>query len=400
MAQAAGGEARRTAQGVKDLSRWVVRQLGLGTSLNQLARMGRAKSLAAVVVCCCAGAAARGQQNTWQVERLGFGNSHPLASMPSPEQLEGVVVNPEARGAVGQLDDPSFDTRERATAVLLDVQTDKLQLYAILNDRSLTTEQRYRLLAVLRQKLVSTPRGALGISTRFQDQQPQLDAMGQPAGVRVAELLPGLPAERVLQVGDRITHVDGVPLIIMGDLQFRVQSKRPGEKVQLTVKRQKNDAQGQPLMDDQGLPIAETMQIELALGSAELLKSVGARFGQNNDLSDVERQRLQEADHAADVFAPAARQIPVRGGEVALLATTLPSHPQDLEVDEHPAIQRLLSERTWIARNQQAESPEDRQRWRQRLSELYDRAGEPTLGRQEREFLLRVIERYTELLRD
>src|ERR1043165_1917174 len=86
-------------------------------------------------------------------------------AMPSPEELKQVKVDPALRALVQQLEDPSFAAREEATRKLIEASPDRMQLYAILRPGSdITPEQRYRLLAALRENLVKSPRGAIGIS--------------------------------------------------------------------------------------------------------------------------------------------------------------------------------------------------------------------------------------------
>ena len=112
------------------------------------------------------------------------------------------------------------------------------------------------------------------------------------------EQLPDLPAERVLQRGDRITHVDGNPLNGRNDLIHRVQARRPGDEVQLVVNRVRRDGDGRPLLNEARQAQYETLEIGIVLASAELLKQFDSRK------SDVESMREEEADWAMKLFAP------------------------------------------------------------------------------------------------
>ena len=149
---------------------------------------------------------------------------------PDGKPLTEVEIDPQLRELVQRLDDPSFNAREAAVQEIIKDADDRVQLYALLAKNELTVEQRYRLLGVLRDYLLTMPRGAVGI--RMENMLPGMAVAG--AGVRVAELLPGLPAERVLEVGDRIMSIDGQPLTVTSDLQRHVQSKRPGQKITIT----------------------------------------------------------------------------------------------------------------------------------------------------------------------
>jgi C-terminal processing protease CtpA/Prc len=115
---------------------------------------------------------------------------------------------------VRKLDAPEFHAREEAAQQIIERADDKIKLYAILDHGNLTVEQRYRLLQVVREFLLEMPRGAVGIS--MDGWQPGMAL--QDGGVRVADLVPGMPAERVLQVGDRIIAIDGHPLATQNDL--------------------------------------------------------------------------------------------------------------------------------------------------------------------------------------
>ncbi|MCH8342621.1 MAG: PDZ domain-containing protein [Planctomycetes bacterium] len=216
----------------------------------------------------------------------------PLA-FPTRQELASVDVTAQVMALVARLDHPCYREREAATQALHDGRDNRRQLYAVLAREALSAEQRHRLLAVVRQRLLNTPRGALGIRMRFE--QPDAN---QPGEVVIMDLLPGLPAERVLQLGDRITHVDGNPLTARNDLIHRVQARRPGDEVQLVVNRVRRDGDGRPLWNEVRQPQYETLEIGIVLGSAELLKQFGSRK------TEVESMREAEADWAMTFFAP------------------------------------------------------------------------------------------------
>ena len=216
----------------------------------------------------------------------------PLA-FPTPQELASVNVTAQVMALVARLDHPCYREREAATKALQDGRDNRRQVYAVLAREALSAEQRHRLLAVVRQRLLNTPRGALGIRMLFE--QPHAN---HPGGSVIMDLLPGLPAERVLQRGDRITHVDGNPLNGTNDLIHRVQARRPGDEVQLVVYRVRRDGDGRPLWNQARQPQYETLEIGIVLGSAELLKQFGSRK------SEVESIREAEADWAMTLFAP------------------------------------------------------------------------------------------------
>ncbi len=216
----------------------------------------------------------------------------PLA-FPTRQELASVDVTAQVMALVARLDHPCYREREAATKALQDGRDNRSQLYAVLAREALSAEQRHRLLAVVRQRLLNAPRGALGI--RMQFEQPHAN---QPGGSVIMDLLPGLPAERVLQRGDRITHVDGSHLNARNDLIHRVQARRPGDEVQLVVNRVRRDGDGRALLNEARQPQYETLEIGIVLASAELLKQFDSRK------SDVESKREEEADWAMTLFAP------------------------------------------------------------------------------------------------
>ena len=231
--------------------------------------------------------------------------SHRLAVvLPDEATLRSVTVDPQVRALVAQLDDASFQTREAATQALLEVAPDRMHLYAMLVQEELSTEQRYRLLEVIREHLLRTPRGALGISMRI----APLGDHGM--GIQVTDFVQGLPAQRVLQVGDIITHIDGTPVTDNDQVIARVQTKRPGEKVMLTIHRAQVDEQGRILRDARGAEILEIRQIELELGSAELLSRAGTP---GVTRSVVLEQRQREAAVVYELHQPTPKKITIRG---------------------------------------------------------------------------------------
>lgn len=327
---------------------------------------------------------------------LSLTNDFARTAMPTPDQLRDVSIDPELRAYVTQLDDASFKAREEATQRLLDAATDKLQLYALLAANDLSTEQRYRLVTVVREHLIKTPRGAIGISMN--------PVMVNPAGqveIRVTELLPGLPAERVLQIGDRILQVDGMPLRAMEDLLVRVQSKRPGEKVHLSIRRAAVDEKGELVFDANNEVVYQALEVDLELGSADLLKSIQ---GQPNRASPVEQSRQFEAAQASRRYAPHPRPIEVRAGAEALLGSGPESESEpsavldQADLDRYPALRRLLLDRRRIALGEMAETRMLRESWKQQLAQLHEWSQRADLSDEQRASVERAIQLYLELM--
>lgn len=327
--------------------------------------------------------------------------------IPGEAQLKDVAIDPALQVLVDQLEHPSFDVREQATRALIESHPDRLQMYALLSrSKALSPEQRYRVLTALRESLLRTPRGAIGISMQAMQQFDNLGTIE----IRVTDLIPGLPAEKVLKVGDRITQVDGRPLTMHDDLQFRVQCKKPGDTVRLTVKRAKVGEAAPPAvpgLDDAAL--FETVEFELQLGSAESLREFNQaainqlnRFEQGliQPASRVERNRMAEAKMADQALAPRPRTIPVEGASRLTEPPTSQRRILDPEVEQYPAIRELIWHRQRI--QQQIVTVDELQmltdQWQAQLIDLYNQSQDPSLSQDRREFLNRVIQRYLELL--
>ena len=166
---------------------------------------------------------------------------------------------------IEQLASPSFVDRQAASALLGEIIDHNIErLYSYLEDPTLTSEQRYRVLAVAADKLVNRPRGALGISMA-----PRAMAMRQP--VEIQALIAGMPAAKVLRVGDRIRRIDNTSINGSEALRWFVQSKLPGDVVLVTIDRPRLDEDGLRIFDARNNMLYETTQVEMELGSVEQL---------------------------------------------------------------------------------------------------------------------------------
>ena len=233
-----------------------------------------------VLVACCA-ARAWGQAPSATV-------SGPVA-LPDAAELEAIEIAPGLTELVDRLGNPSYAAREAATAELLRGSFDNAEIYAVLSRRELTAEQRHRLLSVVRDRLLNTPRGAVGI---------KVDRRWLPDKVVIEELLLDLPAREVLQVGDRITHLRGVPLDSWEVFVDTVQSSVPGTKITVTVERLVlgRRPSRRDLAQEPAEPQYTHLDIELRLGSADQL--VDPVTGRPQGGGPVVVRRKREADLA------------------------------------------------------------------------------------------------------
>ena len=218
-------------------------------------------------------------------------------SLPTDDELRDITVDPWVRSRMEQLADPSYSVREQAMDDLLNARIDVRQFCVLLGEPGFTVEQRYRLLEVLRHQLLNAPRGALGI--RMPD--PTVDTL-KAGGVEVTVLLPGLPAEKMLVVGDFITHIDGQLLRSTRDLIDTVQLRRPGDEVAIDLRRPRRDERGELITNADGEEQYETLQVTLLLGSVQDLHDPVA--GGPAAVASVVQSRRMRASEAVRRYAP------------------------------------------------------------------------------------------------
>ncbi len=286
--------------------------------MKDTSRVRRHRTCSACVVlsaCCTAGVVAQdtGQEpqsapRTLQLKRPPTRAIRAQPSRPAPEVLESYVPSRELLdeieidaallSCIERLGDPRYGLREQATLELLTGEFAREQVYAALARLELTAEQRHRLLTAVTNKLLSTPRGAVGISVI----NPRL----QPEKIIVRALLPNLPAREVLLEGDRITHLNGEALPNWESFVRHVQTSKPGTKIALTVERVVSG--GRPSRRDIAArePVFKTIEVEIELGSAELLLDAS---GQVQRSGEVYLRLKAEADDAARTFGPRPRHL-------------------------------------------------------------------------------------------
>lgn len=301
--------------------------------------------------------------------------------LPAVHELRDVRVEPEVRELVSALADASYEKREAAMASLADGEIPIEQLCAALQQPRLSPEQEYRLLMIVRQALLTAPRGAVGI---------KVDERWLPTHIIIQDLIRGLPAAEVLKVGDRITHLQGQELKNWDDFRRAVQSKTPGDLVAMTVQRPLNG--GALIGDAADETKYETKELELRLGSADLLVDNATGLPQRN--GPLERQRQTAANEATRRYAPRAMTVKLDGTDDVVV-----KHPFDFEIESNAHIRAALREQELIRRGELVLTPQ-LQAERMRQLELFKLlASDPTLSDQLRDMHRRLAERYAELIR-
>ncbi|HMN95764.1 MAG TPA: PDZ domain-containing protein [Phycisphaerales bacterium] len=300
--------------------------------------------------------------------------------LPDPERIARVAISPELLLAARGLDDADWALRDEAARALRASPQPDEELMAILEREPLSVEQRHRLLAILCERLATSPRGALGIRMRQAgDLQP---------GVLVEGLLPGMPAEAVLRVGDRIVAIDDRPVSTGDGLTSIIQLERPGRTVRLDVLRPQRDEQGRERRNEFGHPVLERVTVELRLGSFDDLERFDDGFGARAAPGRAAMIRSEQVRAAMARYAPA----PI---EVAVVTAPVDAA---LYVDDHPAIRSLLLYQQWIDEGSIRVTEVLRRSWLQTLEQLQLAAADPSATEAQRRELEAIASRYAELI--
>ena len=195
----------------------------------------------------------------------------PQAKLPTDEELARVQVPAELVRLARALDADAFAERDAARKSIMERKPTPEELMALLLRTDLGEEARHQLVAILRDRILRAPGGALGIRM---ENFPDKDG-----GVRIIALVPGMPAEKVLKVGDVVKRVNETPLRSTLDLMNAVQSLPPGVDVKLVVRRVRKDALA-PVQPAGAAPadpaqLTEDLDLSLRLGSTEELNEKG-----------------------------------------------------------------------------------------------------------------------------
>jgi len=319
--------------------------------------------------------------------------------LPTMAQLKSLSIEPAVRALVAELDSPQWSVREEAAEQLRVLRVAEDQLLAVIaQDGSrgeLTAEQWHRLLDIVYDRLIEAPRGALGIRMdRRWDGLP---------GVLVTDLLPGMPAERQLMLGDRIIEIAGRPVMSSDDLIELVQLRRPGDEITMRVARARRDEDGRELAGRHGQPLFDEIEVDLELGDADQLDrysdpsmpmNMPAVRGAIPGSNAVSRLRADQAAEARARFSMPPTTVQISGPRPTNDMSLLPA-PEDHEVITQIRLYRDLLEDGRITA-----SPAMRRAWDATLRMLEDRAVDPALPEAIRVHYREVARRYAELIPD
>jgi hypothetical protein len=209
---------------------------------------------------------------------------------------------------IEQMGSENFSVREFATRALIesDIPDDAIQ--SRLGIETLEEEQRQRLMSAFRYRLFNAPRGALGIRMSFRG-----NANGRGGRVLVTDLLDDLPAREVLVLGDAIIRLDGIHPTSTSDLILHVQAKRPGDKVRLEIERLVVDEQGQQILDEANVPQIENFEVDVILGSADLLDDNNRLPSQARAINVIDVSLLARIEERVSKSSVPLQVIPLDG---------------------------------------------------------------------------------------
>ncbi len=226
-----------------------------------------------------------------------FRQAQPVGPLPLPSDadLARVTIEAELLRLVRALDSEQFSDRSSARSAIIARKVTPDELMALLTRHDLSEETSNALVAILRERILTAPRGALGI---------RMEGMAvRERGVRISGLVAGMPGEKVLVVGDVVASVNGEALTDRNDLIRLVQSLPPGVDVKLVVHRTERDAQGRPIIDANGVEQTKIMEVALRLGSTDDLVD-------RSDPASTTMANPATAERQATAVAAAERFLP------------------------------------------------------------------------------------------
>ncbi len=204
---------------------------------------------------------------------------------PTPADLPG---DPRHRLSVymERLDSERWLDRETAT---IDLARDRVVEERVIVERLaqslMTQEQRLRLLRAIETRLLLLPKGAVGISMK-KHISDFVDHNGEPVrGVEVVDLIPGMPAEDVLRIGDVMVSIEDEPLEIPSQVSSLIKQYWPGDEVELEIARDEM-ANG-----EEGERRSRRIRIRIKLGSTDQLvqQNRNSRFANSDRHLDEKR---------------------------------------------------------------------------------------------------------------
>ncbi|RMD66695.1 MAG: PDZ domain-containing protein [Planctomycetota bacterium] len=161
---------------------------------------------------------------------------------PPPQREQQRLDAREVLALVEQLRSDDFAVREAASEALVQhaEALERTLQRGQINLRTLTPEQKIRLMEALERAFARAPRGGMGI--QFAGGQPGLSPL------TIQRTVPGFPAAQLLLPGDVILGIDGVRVDPMDPessaiVRHHILSHNPGETIPLVVQRRGRELQ-------------------------------------------------------------------------------------------------------------------------------------------------------------
>ncbi|MEE2906820.1 MAG: PDZ domain-containing protein [Planctomycetota bacterium] len=286
-----------------------------------------------------------------------------------------------------KMDADDWRTREEATIALArDQSVHDQYIEQRLSRGGLNQEQRMRLLRAMETRLLLLPRGAIGISmkqhiTDFKNQEGR-----QVRGVEVVELLPGMPAEEQLRVGDVLLSIEDQPFDNPTQVSSLIKQYWPGEVVELEVARDEPaDAAGSP-------PRSRRLRIQIKLGSTDQL----AKKDRRNPMASNERNHAEARVRSAyQHYSPESRLML----RPEIVSETMPVSDIPMGLDPDLILQQVLDDRS--AMNQGLDGSltpmEFQAKWRSYTDSLSTILNSTFLNAESREVIERLRARVLEI---
>lgn len=300
--------------------------------------------------------------------------------LPSDATLRKVEIPEAVLESVVQLGDSKWAMRDAAERNLFEMNVGVEVFLAVLLREELGLEQRARLVSIASRRISEAPRGAVGIRMRR--------GVGIEAGVVVEAVIEGLPGEKFMKAGDRITGIDGIAVVTSEDLTSIVQSRIPGQQITVDVVRKLVDERGVTIVGNDGRPKTEEIRLEFPLGSVKQLDSRGGVSSSSRVLA----VRARVVDAIQLRFAP--RSVRLRTRAVIEQERAY----ENRSPDTHPSVQWLKRRLDLVDAGLDSMDDKMRRSIRENLGILVQEAGDSgARSFAERAWLQRVIARYIEL---
>lgn len=271
-----------------------------------------------------------------------------------------------------QLDSNQWDERRRAAEWLRTAGVTDSVFLGLLRASYLTPEQQHQVVSVLRDRILTAPRGAVGI---------YMHLAPDGLGVIVDDVLPRMPAMGRLREKDRITHINGMRITKRDQLGDWITLYRPGETVTLRIQRPVDNEPDDEEVGDAGPPPGRRTRFEVL--DIQITLADDLSLGPDT----VEKHEDRQMRRASEI---------VRETSPRVVELRVPEY--SIHVEQHPKIDELRRQLEVYRLG-----GEDTRRaliagWHATRQELLEQVLDPRIDMAERERRRGVYEAYAELI--